>query len=70
MRAILVEGCRNCHFRDHKGAFGEVACVPICRHANKEIPYTVIVERGRKHASISVPDYPDWCPLPEVEVKS
>ena len=62
-RKIVLKTCTHCPHRDHKGAFGNPACVPVCRLAQQELPYTVTPgSNGRLHAS---PTYtiPEWCPL-------
>ena len=62
-RKIVLKNCTHCPHRDHKGAFGNPACVPVCRLAQQELPYTVTPgSNGRLHAS---PTYviPEWCPL-------
>lgn len=62
-RKIVLKTCTHCPHRDHKGAFGNPACVPVCRLAQQELPHTVTPgSNGRLHAS---PTYviPEWCPL-------
>ena len=62
-RKIVLKTCTHCPHRDHKGAFGNPACVPVCRLAKQELPHTITPgSNGRLHAS---PTYaiPEWCPL-------
>lgn len=64
-RIIRIESCEDCTNRDHKGAFAEVYCVPVC-HAvrpSRELPHTV--ERGFGTRLVAAPTYviPEWCPL-------
>ena len=62
-RKIVLETCQHCPHRDHKGAFGNPACVPVCRLVQQTLPYNVTYGDNRKaHAS---PTYtiPEWCPL-------
>lgn len=62
-RKIVLHTCTRCPNRDHKGAFGNPACVPVCRLANQELPYTVTPgSNGRLHASPAY-EIPAWCPL-------
>jgi hypothetical protein len=68
MKAILIESCGVCPNRDHNGAFGKVAYVPICRLSNKQLPYDVEVQRGREYA-VAKKEIPAWCKLTEVTVK-
>ena len=62
-RKIVLKNCTHCPHRDHKGAFGNPACVPVCRLAKQTLPYNITYgDNGRTHAS---PTYaiPEWCPL-------
>ena len=62
-RKIVLKTCTHCPHRDHKGAFGNPACVPVCRLVQQTLPYNVTYGDNRKaHAS---PTYtiPEWCPL-------
>lgn len=62
-RKIVLPTCTRCPHQDHKGAFGNPSCVPVCRLAKQDLPYTTSVgESGRVHA---LPTYeiPEWCPL-------
>ena len=62
-RKIVLKTCTHCPNRDHKGAFGNPSCVPVCRLANQELPYTVTPgSNGRLHASPTY-EIPAWCPL-------
>ena len=68
MKCIPISGCRECPHSDHKGAFGAIAYVPICRMAERELPHTVGFDTrmGRGLASLSE-GFPNWCPLPDRE---
>lgn len=64
-RIIRIETCATCQNRDHAGAFGEVAEVPMCRATkpSSELPHTV--ERGfaNRLQAVATDEIPDWCPL-------
>ena len=64
-RFIKIEKCSDCPKCNHKGAFGAVAYIPICRAVCSELPYTThAVERnGQRLHAIQTPGIPDWCPL-------
>lgn len=64
-RVIRIESCEDCTNRDHKGAFAEVYCVPVCHavHPSRELPphsgtWVRHQASGRTHVC-----HPDWCPL-------
>ena len=62
-RKIVQQTCSGCQHKDHKGAFGTISCVPVCRYAKEDLPYTTTVgDSGRVHA-IHTNVIPDWCPL-------
>lgn len=64
-RYYPVRQCMDCAHRDHKGAFGHPAYVPVCRAVNRELPYTIGVSASGRGAVASQTDgIPDWCPLP------
>lgn len=62
-RKIVFLTCEDCPHFDHKGAFGKIAYVPVCRKKKKELPYAKAVEGERVMASATYV-IPDWCPLP------
>ena len=63
-RKIVIQDCGECPRSDHKGAFAVVSRVPVCRKADRELPWTPSVgNRGRVSAKRE-PGIPDWCPLP------
>lgn len=66
MKCIPIPSCAECPSRDHKGGFGTVAYVPVCRKAARELPHTVRYDTvpGRGVASLSE-GIPEWCPLPD-----
>ena len=37
-RKIVIKDCEDCPSLDHKGAFGKLSRIPVCRKANKELP--------------------------------
>lgn len=63
-RKIVIESCKTCPHRDHMGAFGSPAYVPVCRRMNQQLPYD-LQPNGRGTGCIAVPSYdiPDCCPL-------
>lgn len=62
-RKIVQQTCSGCQHKDHNGAFGNISCVPVCRFAKQELPYTTTVgDSGRVHAH-PTNVIPDWCPL-------
>ena len=63
-RKIVLTDCQRCPSLDHKGGFGSVAYIPVCRAVNKEQPYTVSVMDGGRVQASRTPGIPDWCPLP------
>ena len=66
MRCIPIPSCGQCQFRDHKGAFGAVAYVPVCRRTNKELPHSLGNTPGGRPVALATEVIPDWCPLPEL----
>lgn len=62
MKKIVINSCSACPHKDHKGGFGQVSYVPVCRKVNRELPYTVGVSLKVVTASMTG-DIPDWCPL-------
>lgn len=70
MKCIPIPSCAECPHRDHKGGFGEVAYVPVCRRVNKELPHTVGTRKttmGYRMIASQVEGIPEWCPLPDTE---
>jgi len=69
-RYISIETCRTCPHNDHKGGFGRVAYLPVCRLASRDLPYTSGVngQPGRERI-VATPtgEIPEWCPLPLLE---
>ena len=68
-RIIRIESCKDCHFRDHKGAFGRIGYIPICRNGqSRELPYTASPSGigGRLYAEVCE-GVPGWCPLEKLE---
>jgi hypothetical protein len=63
-RKILLSDCETCPSRDHKGAFGIIGHIPVCRAVNKEMPFTLGAQAGGRVQAIRTLGIPDWCPLP------
>lgn len=61
-KKIVIQSCGVCPHKDHKGGFGNIAYIPICRAANKELPYTETARNGRCYANATLV-IPGWCPL-------
>ena len=61
---IPINSCSECPSRDHRGAFGRIAYIPICRATGKELPYDVVTNpiSGISSASATY-EIPEWCPL-------
>lgn len=69
MKMIPVNSCTKCPNLDHKGAFGFVAYVPVCRFANRTLPHwSKMNESGRAYAEL-IDQIPDWCPLEDAYPK-
>lgn len=68
-RIIRIESCKDCHFRDHNGAFGVIAYIPMCRNGkSRELPYTTSPSGLGRQLYASVCDgIPEWCPLEKLE---
>lgn len=66
-RKIVIRQCSQCPKRDHKGGFGSIAYIPICRATNKELPYTVHKGSSKPISNMVMANaldvIPDWCPL-------
>jgi hypothetical protein len=66
-RYLPIENCSVCPFKDHKGAYGRIAYVPVCSKTGGELSYTLSVsDKGRVSASYAG-GIPGWCPLPKTE---
>lgn len=63
MRYWPVNSCKECPRCDHKGAFAEIAYMPICLATGEILPYEVSAVRGRVYAS-ATGVIPASCPLP------
>jgi len=62
MKKIIIKTCVECPHKEHKGGFGAVSYIPVCRKDNKNLPYTVHVSYGIITAS-ATGVIPEWCPL-------
>jgi hypothetical protein len=57
-RVIRITECRQCPSCDHKGGFGKIAYIPVCRATGKELPYTVGLGYGTMLVATQTPgDY-------------
>ena len=63
-RKIVIQDCGECPHSDHKGAFGKVSRIPVCRKADRELPWTPSVGNRGSVSAKREPGIPDWCPLP------
>jgi hypothetical protein len=65
---IRIKTCKECPYLGHKGAFGEIAYVPVCRKSGKELPHTL--GAGHKHVPLALGTnaIPEWCPLDALPV--
>lgn len=61
-----ISNCRDCEYSDHKGAFGKIAYLPVCRLTGNDLPYVKTLNGDRVHA-LMVDDIPDWCKLPKLD---
>ncbi len=63
-KKIVIKSCEDCPHKDHRGAFGTVRYIPVCRMGDQTLPYTV---GNNPHMSGSIAYYtgviPDHCPL-------
>ena len=66
-RALRITSCMDCPCRDHKGAFAAVPYVPICRLADRELPWEKGYQYGGRMQARPTMIIPDWCPLPPME---
>ena len=68
MRCINIKDCSACPNIGHKGAWGEISYIPVCRKENKELPFTTRVSDSVTHRMIYATvkeGIPIWCPLDE-----
>jgi len=69
MKCIIIDSCSKCPSLDHKGAFGRIPYIPVCRKVGKELLY-VVTDNGRFGRCASrVELIPDWCPLTDYNVE-
>lgn len=74
-RYIEINNCRDCPHRDHRGGYGKVMYIPVCRKIDKTIEYATELRTrtsGRGQVFVNVVaiqsvDIPEWCPLPKLE---
>ena len=67
-RKIVISDCKDCQKLDHKGAFGKVPKIPVCRKVDKELPWDPVVSEITSNIyARRIPEIPKWCPLPKDE---
>lgn len=61
----VIDTCKECPYKDHRGAFGKVSYVPYCTMTGKELPHTVEVSSRHSHLMVArhTQEIPDTCPL-------
>ena len=64
-RKIVIQDCGECPSSDHKGEFGAISRIPVCRKADCELPWTTSANRAGFVSAKREPGIPDWCPLPK-----
>lgn len=63
-KIITIQTCANCPHKDHRGAYGQVAYIPVCRQTNKNLGYTKEVSsRGNGIHAQYDGKIPSFCPL-------
>lgn len=62
-KVIVIEKCSQCPHNDHRGGFGVIKYIPVCRLANREQPYEVAPSGRFSQVAHQTVDIPDWCPL-------
>jgi hypothetical protein len=63
-RKIVLNDCSLCSMLDHKGGFGLITYVPVCRKVGVDLPFTVHAGSGNRAQAVRVQGIPVWCPLP------
>lgn len=63
-RKIVVRDCKDCPRLDHKGGFGNISHIPVCRETQRELPYSIGKGFGSMVVATREIGIPDWCPLP------
>lgn len=63
-RKIVITSCIGCPSMDHKGAFGRISCVPICRKVQRDLPFNLAQGYGGQVQASPTGVIPEWCPLP------
>ncbi len=67
-KMIEIKTCMDCPHNDHKGAFGKIAYIPVCKKTGKSQDYTV--SGSGKQIAVQSTEIPKWCPLDESIKKS
>jgi hypothetical protein len=62
-KKIVIASCLSCPSRDHRGAFGHISYIPVCRRTGKDLPYTVGASAGMTLVASPTYAIPDFCPL-------
>lgn len=65
VRVVVIPSCKMCIHRDHKGGFGFISYVPVCRNMRgRELPHDIVRKPSVKGGVAVVKDgIPEWCPL-------
>lgn len=69
-KIIKINVCAECPNYDHKGAFGQVAYIPVCRLAKAELPWIPHTSIGGRVQAVSTGLIPEWCPLEDYNAPS
>lgn len=67
-KVIVINNCLGCPNKDHKGGFGAISYIPVCRIGSptgraRELPYEVGLSYDKMVTAGVKPGIPDWCPL-------
>lgn len=66
-RIIKIENCTQCPSFDHRGAFGDIAYIPVCRSVNLNLTYSVSSSNNGRKIATPTGAIPEWCPLEKLE---
>ena len=66
-RKIVIKGCGQCPYVDHRGGFGHISYIPCCMRVNptKNLPYRIAKGHGDMVVANGTGVIPEWCPLTE-----
>lgn len=62
-KVIVINKCSECPGSDHKGAYGRISYIPVCRYATRELPYEVVYDKHFGTCASPTDIIPEWCPL-------